>query len=88
MSRQINASDVTEAITQRLIEEGASQVKEDSVLVQKILEKAQRFFEIAEFKYYALADGIYWILAGVRAGLLLLVKKGTESPQMLLPFGL
>jgi len=33
-----------------------------SILVKKILEKAKRFFQIPEFKFYALADGIYWIL--------------------------
>ena len=33
-----------------------------SILLEKILEKAKRFFEIPVFKHYAIADGIYRLL--------------------------
>jgi hypothetical protein len=33
-----------------------------SILLEKILEKAKRFFEVPVFKHYAIADGIYRLL--------------------------
>lgn len=36
------------------------------ILLKKILEKAKRFFQIPVFKHYAVADGIYRILFGVK----------------------
>jgi hypothetical protein len=33
-----------------------------NILLEKILEKAKRFFEVPVFKYYAIADGIYRLL--------------------------
>jgi len=33
-----------------------------NILLQKILEKAKRFFEVPVFKHYAIADGIYRLL--------------------------
>jgi len=38
-----------------------------SLLFKKICEKAQRFFEIAMFFHYAVADGIHRVLFGVPA---------------------
>lgn len=32
------------------------------LLLRKILERAKRFFQIPEFKFYAMADGVCWIL--------------------------
>lgn len=57
-----------------------------SVLVRKICERARRFFAVAEFKYYALADGIYWTLVGARAGPELPADKKLNVAQLLLPF--
>lgn len=37
-----------------------------NILLKKILEKAKRFFQIPVFKHYAIADGIYRILFGVK----------------------
>ena len=32
------------------------------ILLEKILERAKRFFQIPVFKHYAIADGIYRLL--------------------------
>ncbi len=37
-----------------------------NILLKKIMEKAKRFFQIPVFKHYAIADGIYRILFGVK----------------------
>jgi len=37
-----------------------------NILLKKILEKAKRFFEVPTFKQYAIADGIFRILFGVK----------------------
>jgi len=37
-----------------------------NILLKKILEKAKRFFQLPVFKHYAIADGIYRILFGVK----------------------
>jgi hypothetical protein len=52
------------------------------LLVNKILLKAQRFFQVAGFKFYALADGIYWIL--VRGGRGPPISRKPESTSQLL----
>jgi len=55
-----------------------------NLLLKKIYERAKRFFEIPDFKQYAIADGIYRILFGHRAGL----KEEPPRPigQLLFPF--
>jgi len=40
-----------------------------NILPKRVYEKAKRFFEVPDFKQYAIADGIYRILFGHRAGL-------------------
>lgn len=40
-----------------------------NILLKKVYEKAKRFFEIPDFKQYALADGIYKILFSYKAWL-------------------
>jgi hypothetical protein len=37
-----------------------------NILLKKVLEKAKRFFQLPVFKHYAIADGIYRILFGVK----------------------
>ncbi len=32
------------------------------ILLEKLMEKAKRFFEVSVFKHYAIADGIYRVL--------------------------
>jgi hypothetical protein len=55
-------------------------------LLKKIFEKAKRFFEIPEFKQYAVADGIYKILFASRTGILsALITKQNEG-QLLFSF--
>jgi len=46
-----------------------------SMLFKKICEKAQRFFEIATFFHYPVADGIHRVLFGVPA------QPMTEPPD-------
>jgi len=55
-----------------------------NILLKKVYEKARRFFEIPDFKQYAIADGIYRILFGYRAGW----KEETPRPihQLFFPF--
>jgi hypothetical protein len=55
-----------------------------NILLKKLYEKAKRFFEIPDFKQYAIADGIYQLLFGQKAGLQQELPKSTD--QMLLPF--
>jgi hypothetical protein len=38
-----------------------------NILLKKVYEKAKRFFEIPQFKQYAIADGIYRLLFGQKA---------------------
>lgn len=54
-----------------------------NILLKKIYEKAKRFFEIPEFKQYAIADGIYRILFSYRAGLR---EVPQSTNQLLFPF--
>lgn len=55
-----------------------------NILLKKVYEKAKRFFEIPDFKQYAIADGIYRLLFGQKAGLQQEPPKSTD--QMLFPF--
>ena len=57
-----------------------------NILLKKLYEKAKRFFEIPEFKQYAIADGIYKILFASQSGIFpQLVQKQTKG-QLLFPF--
>jgi hypothetical protein len=54
-----------------------------NILLKKVLERAKRFFEIPDFKQYAIADGIHRILFAYRS------TTGSEPPkdnQLLFPF--
>lgn len=57
-----------------------------NILLKKICEKAQRFFEIPAFKCYAIADGIYKVLFSMTQGLKTLPKP-ENYPQLSLPLG-
>ncbi len=58
------------------------------LLLKKVFEKAKRFFEIPEFKQYAIADGIYKILFASQTGIFpQLIKKQTKG-QLLFPFAI
>jgi len=55
-----------------------------NILLKKVYEKAKRFFEIPDFRQYAIADGIYRILFGHKAGLQ--VKSPKPTNQLLFSF--
>ena len=56
-----------------------------SILLRRILERAKRFFQIPEFKFYAMADGIYWIL--IKSGHGPPCRKVVKnSPQLMFSF--
>jgi hypothetical protein len=55
-----------------------------NILLKKIYEKAKRFFEIPDFKQYAIADGIYRLLFGQKTGVQEELPKSTD--QMLFSF--
>lgn len=55
-----------------------------NILLKKVYEKAKRFFEIPDFRQYAIADGIYRILFGQKIGLL--EKSPKPTNQLLFPF--
>jgi len=55
-----------------------------NILLKKVYEKAKRFFEIPDFRQYAIADGIYRILFGQTAGLQ--EKSPRTTTQLLFPF--
>ena len=57
-----------------------------NILLKKIFEKAKRFFEIPEFKQYAIADGIYQILFASKTGIILSLLRKHDRGQFLLPF--
>lgn len=57
-----------------------------SILLRKIFEKAKRFFEIPEFKQYAIADGIYKILFSSQTGIFPLLPTRPKNGQLLFPF--
>jgi hypothetical protein len=57
-----------------------------NILLKKLFEKAKRFFEIPEFRQYAIADGIYKILFSSQAGIFPQLIKKQRTGQLLFPF--
>jgi hypothetical protein len=57
-----------------------------NILLKKIFEKAKRFFEIPEFKQYAIADGIYKILFSSHTGIFPCGPPRQNDGQLLFPF--
>ena len=57
-----------------------------NILLKKIFEKAKRFFEIPNFKQYAIADGIYRLFFASRTGITPPLIKPRHNGQLLLPF--
>ena len=57
-----------------------------NILLKKIFEKAKRFFEIPDFKQYAIADGIYKVLFASRTGIIPALMRPRHNGQLLLPF--
>jgi hypothetical protein len=57
-----------------------------NILLKKIFEKAKKFFEIPEFKQYAIADGIYKILFASRTRIIPKLITQRNKGQLLLPF--
>jgi hypothetical protein len=60
--------------------------KKLNILLKKVYEKAKRFFEIPDFKQYAIADGIYRILFSYKSGLR--DEPPRASPQLLFSFAI
>lgn len=54
-----------------------------NILLKKVLERAKRFFEIPDFKQYAIADGIHRILFAYRAAT---QPEPVSNNQLLFPF--
>jgi hypothetical protein len=57
-----------------------------NILLKKLFEKAKRFFEIPEFRQYAIADGIYKILFSSQTGIFPQLTRQHRSAQLLFPF--
>jgi hypothetical protein len=57
-----------------------------NILLKKLFEKAKRFFEIPEFRQYAIADGIYKILFSSQTGIFPQFIKQQKTGQLLFPF--
>jgi hypothetical protein len=57
-----------------------------NILLKKLFEKAKRFFEIPEFRQYAIADGIYKILFSSQTGIFPQLIKRQRTGQLLFPF--
>jgi hypothetical protein len=57
-----------------------------NILLKKLFEKAKRFFEIPEFRQYAIADGIYKILFSSQTGIFPQFVKQQRTGQLLFPF--
>jgi len=57
-----------------------------NILLKKLFEKARRFFEIPEFKQYAIADGIYKILFSSHTGIFPCGPSRQNDGQLLFPF--
>jgi len=49
-------------------------------------EKAKRFFEIPEFRQYAIADGVYKVLFSSQTGIFPQLIKQQRMGQLLFPF--
>lgn len=54
-----------------------------NILLKKVLERSKRFFEIPDFKQYAIADGIHRILFSYRGTI---ESRLPRSNQLLFPF--
>jgi hypothetical protein len=59
-----------------------------NILLKKIYEKAKRFFEIPDFKQYAIADGIYRILFNYKPDIARLTEKRKGHQQLVFPFAI
>jgi hypothetical protein len=59
-----------------------------NILLKKIFEKAKRFFEIPEFRQYAIADGIYSILFASKSGITPTLAGAENKHQLTLPFAI
>jgi hypothetical protein len=57
-----------------------------NILLKKLFEKAKRFFEIPDFRQYAIADGIYKILFSSQTGIFPQFTKQQRTGQLLFPF--
>ena len=57
-----------------------------NILLKKLFEKAKRFFEIPEFRQYAIADGIYKILLSSQTGIFPQWSRQQRTGQLLFPF--
>jgi Transposase DDE domain len=57
-----------------------------NILLKKLFEKAKRFFEIPEFRQYAIADGIHKILFSSQTGIFSKFIKQQRTGQLLFPF--
>lgn len=57
-----------------------------NILLKKIFEKAKRFFEIPDFRQYAIADGIYKIFCSSITGIMPNLIRKENKGQLLLPF--
>jgi hypothetical protein len=57
-----------------------------NILLKKLFEKAKRFFEIPEFRQYAIADGIYKILFNSQTGIFPKLIRQQRKGQLLFPF--
>jgi hypothetical protein len=57
-----------------------------NILLKKLFEKAKRFFEIPEFRQYAIADGIYKILFSSQTEIFPQLGKQQRTGQLLFPF--
>jgi hypothetical protein len=57
-----------------------------NILLKKIYEKAKRFFEIPDFRQYAIADGIYRILFVSNTGFTPNLERKEAEGQLFLPF--
>jgi hypothetical protein len=57
-----------------------------NILLKKLFEKAKRFFEIPEFRQYAIADGIYKILFSSQTGIFPQWINQQRTGQLLFPF--
>jgi len=57
-----------------------------NILLKNLFEKAKRFFEIPDFRQYAIADGIYKILFSSRTGIFSKFIKQQRTGQLVFPF--
>ena len=53
-----------------------------NILLKQICDKAQRFFQIPSYKWYAVSDGIYKILSKIRSEAFAKVSKSHPYTQL------